>query len=1312
MNQTTNPEDVWTAVQLNEGLKTECTLQVTVIPGISISLEFMSFYGFHDSSYKTLTEEQLGENAQTTAELREFLKTAINTIATDVVTDFQNARMRISVTADFFTVAGDQVLDVPKRVPEFPIYRHTARREASINESLMKLIEPSALVTDVDGVGSGLLRVSRLKDVWVTFITPINYNANALSTSMRLKPDNKLNKFVKYLPYNNDKFCMLHCILKTQLNAYDKRRVIVTDDEEYAEKFQEWFDENNLENFYQDDLFLMDKLTQLEERLKVSLNVFTYNNKKLDIFYRSGYKHNLEPIDIAILPMSQFVNIRNKSVSPYREPVVMNVDTERVTFLTKLGVKQYSNTIHGHAIVFNRNFFSKYHKSSDQIVCKYCNITTSKSDHEELCLQYHQGVDVQDRIKEYKETKKAVLDFNKYHAVYRVPFCTFDWETRLVGSKHIPYSYSIFYFNIFEPEKSLILMKDNADPTRLVKDFVKDCKRITVHHHDTIQSIDVAEEIPVRTNNTCNFCKVEFDEAHKPEYNHSHFVGDNLNLEYNGYICHICNSRAQLRNKPLKFYAHNGSRYDFNMFLPTFLNDKDVKQHEFLNKTESRFTQVVLGFGQKPGDIEYTNERFVNCKYKLSFNDSLLLVQGSLADSCKAWIDKKRDHNLIKTLMGLFYGKTKGLDALVKQSFGKQVFPYSALNDEALIESTKPIPREHFKNTFINRDCDDEAYNNYLAANTTLKEATGFEDYCFRDYHDYYLLLDVILLGVILYNFMNLNHKLNGTNPLAFLSTSSYTFNSFLKHNKDTKERSIIIPTVDVQRFIKRSIRGGFTMIFNKRNLKGKDDYTFYVDFTSLYPTIMSLCQLPREFKEWGNVDGKSVEEIIAEIKNQQQYYHFVECDIAPLAVEHQDKVQNYPMFPETQTIKAEDYSSDQQERWKINGNNARFKDQELNTVSFYAKKNYVCSWSYLEQAMAVGYQVTKIHKVAIFEKDFVMKDYIDKVYQLKKDGKARLPSLKDDPEELAAEKTRITVYKILLNALYGYTIVNSDKHKTAELFDIENDVETIHKRVSSPRFLSMINVGEKVVVNQMKSSYTLEYPLMLGSAILFESKLLTARFMYALYDWFKKINAEEPECDPVEIHPCMMDTDSCVLSIKNFKQIWESYDHFAYDFNNGVYKLFDTCCSEEKYQMPETHDALGYMTNETDGVEIVDFVAVASKCYSYKTIKKVEEEVKEVSTCKGKGVSKDLQGECLNFDLYKSVVNGSIFEPDGSFNRKKYSVTFNDFKSAKFGVNTVPVTKQFVTLVDMKSYYGENSSEYCIFGSEKHRLAKEAENN
>jgi hypothetical protein len=128
-----------------------------------------------------------------------------------------------------------------------------------------------------------------------------------------------------------------------------------------------------------------------------------------------------------------------------------------------------------------------------------------------------------------------------------------------------------------------------------------------------------------------------------------------------------------LRNKPLKFYAHNGSKYDNNLFLPTFLNDSQVVSNDFLNKTESRFTEVKLSFKRDKGDVTMENHRQVG-KYKLSFNDSMMLLPGPLAKLCSAWVNPSRDSEILEKLMKIFYkeqrtSKPLSNNHLVNKSF-------------------------------------------------------------------------------------------------------------------------------------------------------------------------------------------------------------------------------------------------------------------------------------------------------------------------------------------------------------------------------------------------------------------------------------------------------------------------------------------------------------------------------------------------------------------------------------------------------------------------------------------------------------------
>lgn len=1289
---------------LNEGDKTlQCEARIHVIDDVSITIDLMDF-----------------ANSAAVDQILAYAEETFRAVIENTLEIHPRIRFQLGASVNLEKQNGDKVAFVELGSKPVFLYRHKHHRDLAIRKQILKIRDPQHYKETYGGIeiendtsGSAYSHVTSVDTIRMTLITPLHYNPRALSTSMRLIANQAFTRHLDFLPFNNDKYCFMHCLYWSLYEVPEVKQFrSLNRNKEYIAGFTEFLKENRLEDFYSKDIFIIDNVPLIEDRLNVSINVYRQIENSVELYYRSSFKHD-EIVNILLIPLSSFESTKGLPSATGCEAIRQTAAIDTKDFITKVSTFEYVNTVEAHAAVLNKSYFST---RKGGVICRYCHITKIKkgdnfdqhfANHEQNCRQLHQGIPLRERVRDYKECKNPNKVFDRYHSFYRVPFVTYDWETRTVEEvldngrvilKHVPYSYSILYLNVFDPKNSKLHLEVDLDPEALVKRFIGHCKEITRYHHDEMQSIHVAENRPRRTKEIndggCPWCLEPFDFcAKRPEYNHSHLVGDTLNQAYNIFVCSDCNKKAMVRNKPLKFFAHNGSKYDQNLFLPAFLNDPEIGKHEFLNKSESRFTEVKFGFG---GFIDQLG----NCKYKLSFNDSMMLLTGALSTHCGAWISQA-DRGVITDLMKLYYKETprEALAPLVDLSFKKQVFPYSALNKKELLSTTDPIPREYFANTFLmDKSCSEEDYNEYLTAYGTLKSVIGAET-TFNGYHNYYLLLDVLLLAVILKNFMNMNHELSGVNPLAFLSTSAYSFNALLKNNKYSQSKIpvIEIPGVEEQKFLKRSIKGGFTMIFNKTNLKGEDDVTFGADFTSLYPTCMSKCKLPYKFSHWlTSPEDKTTEEILNEIRSSSDdFYHFIDCDIAPLAPEFQEKVSLYPMFPETQTISADDYSEDQVFRYCVNNGGTTMEDQKLNTVSFYAKTGYVTSWSYLKQALEVGYKVTKINRVAVFHAGFVLKDYIDQVYKLKEEATARRNEIEGDPahkEEYDAVCARIIVYKLILNAIYGFCIVNSDSHKQADLLDLASQRELLLRRISSPGFLGMLRVGERVVVNMQKASYTLEYPLMLGSAILWESKLLTARYIFSLHEYLKPKG--------MSVHPCFYDTDSAYISIKGFRKEYKSIQDFCFRFNSEVYKLFDTTGFPAEMQHPETHNALGFMTLEAGGNEITDFAGVAAKCYSYTYAEK--------ATTKGKGISKALQRQHLSFPLYKSVIDGSIFR---DFSRERYSCNFREFKTTGFTLNTRDSSKCFVTLVDLKSYYGENSSEYAIFGSEKHKLLLTQEN-
>ena len=1279
----------------NEGLS--FTVKTTQLDGVTLTMILSAFENDEDAGY-----------------WRKFATKFAGNLVEHLLKQTSVVLFKVSSAGTYQSIGSNRLIGPTTISSGLPIriHRHKDSQLLKIGEQFDYIFDPDAFNHEDHGGNSKVANIVTLNRIILTFEFPLEVNVNGLPASYRLCPDVLPIGGLAFIPYNTDPYCVMHAIF----NRENPVKTALNTNPEYMARFNAWFSENNLARFYatlEDGVhFYLDDIAKLEKQLGINLNVYTIEKKTVTnyskgktadrkkttskqnlptLHYRSEYKENVDNIiNLIIIPLNCFYD-KNKAIKPAPKVITNGIDVlaPEKDYITRINVSEVVASRQAHCCVLDPNVFCKRDSKGNKMnekICRYCtrnlHDTFSLEEHEKRCYATFHGVTEVMRARTYSEMKDPEKIFKNYSAFSHTPFCTWDFETRLGdNNEHIPLSYSILYFYPFNLKRSRKAQEMEQDPIKLLEYFVEDLIWMTTYHHgiQSVDDYDYAERDAAVIPEKCPWCLKEVQEGDW-DWNHSHFKNDTLNKHLEKYVCHSCNVKATIRNKPLKFFAHNASKFDFNLIVSKVINSEKFCGHQFLAKTESRFTQVTFNVT-------------ADTRLKISLNDSLMILSDSLGKLANAWI-KPTDVGKIKTLLQLYYPDHPGdLDQLAKIATAKQVFPYSALNSPEHLEK-KIIPKEDFFNVLTDKDISEEDYQDYLKASSVLEKFIG-EDYCFWDYHDFYLQLDVILLALILSNFVDVCYEMNQLNPLAYLSISSYTMGALLAHNKysPTKIPVIKIPKVATQQFIQKSIRGGFTHCFNKQipNFNKEKDICSYVDVTSLYPSSMSGSKLPHEFEKWyeGDLDVETMMELMEDGASEK--YYFVECDIGALGEEFQDKVSRYPMFPERFTVLPEHLSSDQLYRFEI-GHGKELKEETVNTVTFYEKKNYICSYSYLKMARSVGYQVTKIHRIAQFKADFVMKGYIDKIYELKRQASAERDALdKTDPDyvvKYAALSSRIVAYKILLNGAYGSCLVNVERHSETEMYS-STDTEKLRKNISSFRYKSLLHLDGKVLMNKARSSYKLEYPLMLGSAILWESKLINAKFIFAMYDWLKSKG--------LTFNIIYVDTDSVVYHIPNFSSVFESNEQMKWTFNKDCYLAFDTSGNEEKYQHPETHQALSHFTDETDGVPIVSFNVLASKCYAY--------ELADDETCvKSKGIPRGLQKEVLNNTLYKRVINGTIFDDYlDETGQTNYVCEYTGIAAKQTRLVNTRITKAYVTLVDIKNYYGTNGIEYSIFGSKKH---------
>lgn len=132
----------------------------------------------------------------------------------------------------------------------------------------------------------------------------------------------------------------------------------------------------------------------------------------------------------------------------------------------------------------------------------------------------------------------------------------------------------------------------------------------------------------------------------------------------------------------------------------------------------------------------------------------------------------------------------------------------------------------------------DKDYKHVCEVFKTLKFKT------LHDYHDFYLMIDVLLLCDVFEDFRENCYKNYGLEILNYLTLPSYSFDAMLKMTKVNIE---LIKDIDIYTMFENSIKGGYSNVRNKRyvkannkylkdyNPKEKSSYILHIDANNLY---------------------------------------------------------------------------------------------------------------------------------------------------------------------------------------------------------------------------------------------------------------------------------------------------------------------------------------------------------------------------------------------------------------------------------------------------------------------------------------------
>ena len=181
------------------------------------------------------------------------------------------------------------------------------------------------------------------------------------------------------------------------------------------------------------------------------------------------------------------------------------------------------------------------------------------------------------------------------------------------------------------------------------------------------------------------------------------------------------------------------------------------------------------------------------------------------------------------------------------------------------------------------------------------------------------------------------------------------------------------------------------------------------------------------------------------------------------------------------------------------------------------------------------------------------------------------------------------------------------------------NHRKKVKKLASKPNFEKNPTIFDKnlVAIHMKKTSLVFNKPVSLGMSILDISKTLMFDFYY---NYIKEKFGEKAKL-------LFTDTDSLMYEIET--------EDFYKDITGDLNDLFDTSNYSpdhpSKISSGLNKNVIVKFKDEAGGKQIVDFVGLRSKLYSYKMDEKMEN--------KGKGVKKQVIKNKITFDDYKNCL-------------------------------------------------------------------------
>ena len=591
----------------------------------------------------------------------------------------------------------------------------------------------------------------------------------------------------------------------------------------------------------------------------------------------------------------------------------------------------------------------------------------------------------------------------------------------------------------------------------------------------------------IKSQTKCFVCHTEFNEEDTKKIHLHHDHSKNTN-NIVARACNRCNMQmTDTQRQGIPIFFHNGAKYDWKIILKGIGNF--IEKYPNSNKDEI-----------KP--LALSSENFITFRWRdMIFLDSIKFMSNSLSEIVKTLTPEQME--LAKDLY-----RRNGItdDNMIEILSRKNVFPYIWFDNYEKLFATSLPGEKHFESK--------EDYEYAVKAWKILGCNT------FKEYHDMYLLADVVLLGACFQAFRETVYDKYQSDPAYYIGLPGLSWSLAMK--KCSKMIELLDNQEDYLVF-QESLQGGIVQVCQRYAKKTNKNLIHYFDANGLYATILEKKKLPYKLIEKKMYDlpyeglqefsERKIEELVK--KNEHCYFFIVDAEFQKEYMDRYPGIKDLPFFPQKITVNEKmlsDMQNKQTMKYELKDKKTgKLKDNttEKLAVTWDKTENYLAHMELLLMALRNGYKLTGIHGYYKFEHDCIFADYIADNNNDKKQA------------TIAGNEFKRELSKLLSNIIYGKTIQNVLHHKDFEVIQFNGwNQRSRLNAIKSIKYAHRIS-DNLMIVEKERSKTNLNMPIFIGKAVLDLSKA-------HMYDFFHNCFMRHYKNGRL----LYMDTDSFILEI------------------------------------------------------------------------------------------------------------------------------------------------------------------------------------